>query len=49
MCYRSPSNTIGDDKNLYDLLNVVSEENFILIGYFNFGNIIDWKSNVSHG
>ena len=49
MCYRSPSITIEDDKNLYDLLNVVSKENFILMGDFNFGNSLDWKSNVSHG
>ena len=49
MCYRSPSITIEDDNSLYDLLNVVSKENIILMGDFNFGNSIDWKSNVSHG
>ena len=49
VCYRSPSITIEDEKNLYDLLNVVSKENFILMGDFNFGNSIDWKSNVNHG
>ena len=49
VCYHSLSITIEDDKNLYDLLNVVSKENFILMGNFNFGNSIDWKSNVSHG
>ena len=48
MCYRSPNITI-EDKNLYDLLNVVIKENIILMGDFNFGNNIDWKSNVSHG
>ena len=49
VCYHSLSITIEDDKNLYDLLNVVSKENFILMGNFNFGYSIDWKSNVSHG
>ena len=49
VCYRSPSITIEDDNSLYDLLNVVSKENIILMGDFNFGNSIDWKSNVSHG
>ena len=49
MCYRTPRITIEDDANFYDLLNVVSKENFILMGNFNFGNGIDWKSNVSHG
>ena len=47
--YRSPGITIENDKNLYYLLNVVSKENFILMGDFNFGNSIDWKNNVSHG
>ena len=41
MCYHSPRIAIEDDKNLYDLLNVVSKENFILMGDFNFGNSID--------
>ena len=49
VCYRSPSITIEDDENLYDLLNVISKEDFILMGDFNFGNSIDWESNVSHG
>ena len=49
VCYRNPSITIEDDKNLYGLLNVVRKKNFILMGDFNFVNSIDWKSNVSHG
>ena len=48
MCYHSSSTTIENDKNLCDLLNVVGKVNFILMGDFNFGNGIDWKSNVSH-
>ena len=48
VCYRSPSITIEDNKNLFNLLNLFSKENFILMGDFDFRNSKDRKDNVSH-
>jgi ribonucleases P/MRP protein subunit RPP40 len=49
VCYRSPSSTETNDKELYETLDRVCNETVVIIGDFNYGNLINWTTVDGQG